>query len=90
MPTPVPSLLPLAQGSNLAQYAVGVKSFVLASQVVAGRPSNPGEDYNYKSSAHVSGCNLHHGWLFTPPPFIILASPNGCELSGPANQLGIL
>ncbi len=59
MHNPVPSVLPFEEGSNIAQGPGGVKSLVRSPLVVAGTDTNAWEDYNYKSSAQVTGCNLH-------------------------------
>ncbi len=47
------------RGCSIAEDVVGVNTFMQSPLVVAGRPSSPGEDYNYKPSAQVTGCNLH-------------------------------
>ncbi len=50
MPTPVPSPLLLERVQISPQAAGDVKRFVRSPLVVAGRPSDPWADYNYKSS----------------------------------------
>jgi hypothetical protein len=51
---------PLAEGLSIVQPAVGVKNLGQAPLLVADRSSNPWEDYNYKSSPKVTGCNPYH------------------------------
>ncbi len=59
MPTPFSiSAFPI-RGYSFAEDVVCVNALVQSPLVVAGRPSSPWEDYNYKSLPKVSGCNLH-------------------------------
>ena len=61
MLTPVSiSALPV-RGYSIAEDVVGVNTFRQSPVVVAGRPLNAWECYNYKSSPKVIGCNLPGG-----------------------------
>ncbi len=61
MPTPFSiSALPV-RGYSIAEDVVCVNALVQSPLVVAGRPSDPWEDYNYKSLAavaHTPGRNV--------------------------------
>ncbi len=46
------------RGYSIAEDVVCVNALVQSPLVVAGRPSSPREDYNYKSSPKVAGCRL--------------------------------
>ncbi len=58
MPSPG---FPPFRGYNIAEDMVGVNTLMQSPLGVAGRPSKAGEDYNYKSSVQVTGCNLPGG-----------------------------
>jgi len=70
MPTPFSISAFPVRGYNIAEDVVGVNTLMQSPLVVAGRPLSPWKDYNYKSSAQVTGCNLHRGWSLTPPRFM--------------------
>ncbi len=57
MLTPVSISAFPVRGYSIAEDVFGVKTLVQSPLVVAGRTSDPWEGYNYKSAAHVSGCN---------------------------------
>jgi hypothetical protein len=59
MLTPVSISASPVRGHSIAEDMVGVNTFMQSPLVVTGRPSSAWEGYNYKSSAQVSGCNLH-------------------------------
>ncbi len=56
MLTPVSISAFPVRGYSIAEDVVGVNTFMQSPLVVAGRPSSPREDYNYKSSPKVTGC----------------------------------
>ncbi len=63
MPTPLSISAFPVRGYNIAEDVVGVNTFMQSPLVVAGRPSDPWEDYNYKSLAAVAHIP---GWNGTP------------------------
>jgi len=59
MPTPFSiSAFPI-RGYSIAEDVVCVNALVQSPLVVEGMPSSAWEDYNYKPSVQVTGCNLH-------------------------------
>ncbi len=59
MLTPVSISAFPVRGYSIAKDVVGVNTLVQSPLVVAGRPLNAWEGYNYKSSEQITGCNLH-------------------------------
>ncbi len=59
MLTPVSISAFPVRGHSISEDVVGVNTFMQSPLVVAGRPLNAWECYNYKSSVQVTGCNPH-------------------------------
>jgi len=59
MPTPFSISAFPVRGYSIAEGVVCVNALVQSPLFVAGRPSSAWEDYNYKPSAQVTGCNPH-------------------------------
>ena len=57
MLTPVSISAFPVRGYSVAEDVVGVNTFMQSPLVVAGRPLNAWECYNYKSSVQITGCN---------------------------------